>query len=823
MSHIADFSLSRRKFLTATTSLAALGAVGSTLPVGVSSALAAEGPKEILSGSHFGVFYGTTEDGRLKKIPPWEKDPHPTPKLNGVKDLVYDPSRIKYPMVRRAYLENGVKADRSTRGNGDFVRVSWDKALDLVANEIKRLETDEGPWSLYAGSYGWRSSGRFGNPQNMLKRFMNKAGGAVLSFSNYSNGALIDILPFVLGSMGLGAPDSYPTILDNTDLLVYWGSDPLKNNQIDMQLPDHSSWAYIDELKKRGKKCIFINPVKVEACKTVDGEWIAIRPQTDVAMILGICHELYTEKLCDTDFLENYTFGFDKFAEYLTGKTGDKIEKTPEWAAEKCGIAAKDIRDLAHRLVAGRTMIFNGWASQRQHHGEQVPWAIVTLASMIGQIGLPGGGFSFGHHSGNSGSPMTDAPALSSEVPIGTRTENKPWPEDKGTQAIPCARVVDMLENPGKTFEYKGKNELYPDVKLAYWVGGNPFHHHQDRNRMRKAWEKLETFIVQDFQWTATARFADIVLPATTTTEREDIELIGSTSKLGYLAMKKVVDPVFETKTDYDIFSELSKRLGIEKDFTQGKSPMDYIKGIYAKAKETADAQKKVTMPDFETFWEKGLVEFDIPEKNQQRATYTDFREDPLMNMLPTETGKIQIYSTTIEKFGYDDCPAHVTWLEPEEWLGQEDKTYPLDLDSNHPNLRLHSQLCGTKVRELYAVNGHEPCLVNTKDAEARGIKDGDILRVFNGRGQILTGAIVTDDIRPGVIRVQEGAWYDPEDITDPKTLCKYGDPNVLSIDIGTSRLAQATSAHTCMVEIEKFTGTVPEVTAFVAPKAAAE
>ncbi|KIZ39318.1 molybdopterin dinucleotide binding domain-containing protein, partial [Rhodopseudomonas palustris] len=152
------------------------------------------------------------------------------------------------------------------------------------------------------------------------------------------------------------------------------------------------------------------------------------------------------------------------------------------------------------------------------------------------------------------------------------------------------------------------------------------------------------------------------------------------------------------------------------------------------------------------------------------------------------------------------------------EWLGQKDKTYPLHMNSNHPLHRMHSQLNGTRVRKIYEVADREPCLINTKDAAARGIKSGDVVRVFNGRGQCLAGAVVSDDIRPNVIQLQEGAWYDPVDVKDPNTLCKHGDVNVLTLDIGSSRLAQATSAHTCLVDVEKYTGTLPKVTVFDAP-----
>lgn len=814
-----NFSLSRRRFLSAASSLTAAAAVGTVLPGGVSRALAAEGSKEILTGSHWGAFYAKVENGRFVSLRPWEKDYHPNQALQGVQDVVYSSSRIRYPMVRRAYLEKGPQAERDSRGAGDFVRVSWDKALDLVAGELKRLQDQEGPWSIYAGSYGWRSSGQIGNPQVMLKRFMNNIGGAVLSSGNYSNAALQGIMPYVLGSVDIYGPQTtYQSVIDNTKVIVFWGADPFKTNQIGFSLPDHDEYKWFEDMKKAGIKAIFINPINVDAAKYLDAEWLAVRPHSDVALALGICHALLTENLHNKEFLDNYTFGFQKFADYLMGNGWDKVEKTPEWAASMTDIPADVIRRLAKQFVSNRTMLVSGWSCQRQHHGEQFPWAFITLASMVGQIGLPGGGFCQNYHLYSLGAASSGAPSLAPSMSGGTRKKLKDWPKDKGSTSIPCARVVDMLEKTGQKFQYNGTTGTYPDVKLTYWVGGNPFAHHQDRNRMREAWKKFETVIVQDFQWTASTRFADIVLPACTTAERNDIEMIGANSKRAYVAMKKVVEPVFESKSDYDIFTALAERMGVGEAFTDGKTEMDMVQAVYDTAKRTADVKKSVTMPAFDEFWEKGIVEFPIPEKNLHWVKYADFREDPIMNMLPTATGKIEIYCKQIEKMHYDDCPPHASWLEPLEWLGQKDKTYPLHMDSNHPLHRMHSQLNGTKVREIYEVAGREPCMISSKDAKARGIKSGDVVRVFNGRGHCLAGAVVSDDIRPGVIQLQEGAWYDPVDVKDPKTLCKHGDVNVLTPDIGTSRLAQGTSAHTCMVNVEKYTGPLPKVTVFTAP-----
>lgn len=334
---------------------------------------------------------------------------------------------------------------------------------------------------------------------------------------------------------------------------------------------------------------------------------------------------------------------------------------------------------------------------------------------------------------------------------------------------------------------------------------------------MVQAWKNLETFIVQDFQWTPTARHADIVLPATTAYERNDIETVGDYASRAIMAMKKVIDPVFEARTDYDIFADIAKRLGKEKEFTEDKAEMDWIKSFYEDAQKQAQA-KSIDMPDFDTFWKDGVVEFPVTD-GASFVRHAKFREDPLLNPLGTPSGLIEIYSKNIEKMNYDDCPPHPTWMEPVERLGGPDMKYPMHIDTAHPNGRLHSQLCGTKLRETYQIAGHEPCLINTEDAAKRGIVDGDVVRVFNDRGQILAGAKVTDAIRPGVLRVNEGGWYDPLEPGKPGSLDRYGDANVLTVDIGTSKLGQGNCGHTAVGDVEKYAGPEVTVAVFSTPK----
>jgi trimethylamine-N-oxide reductase (cytochrome c) len=805
--------LSRRQLLATG---AAVGMFGPSLLAHGARAAVPDG--EVLTGSHWGAFHAKVQGGRFVAIRPWEKDPHPSAQLPGVMDSVYAPTRIKYPMVRRAFLEKGPGVDVAGRGSSDFVRVSWDKALDLVASELKRVEQKYGPAATYAGSYGWMSPGRLHNCQTLLRRMMNLKGGFVNSSGDYSTGAAQIIMPHVLGTLEVYEQQTvWPVVTASTELLVIWGADPVVTNQISYGVADHGAYEGLAAYKATGKKVLCIDPIKTETCAYMGAEWIAPRPQTDVALMLGIAHTLYIEKLHNEKFLKDYTAGFDKFLPYLLGQD-DKTPKTAEWAAGICDVPADTIKTLARRFAGGRTMLAAGWSMQRQQHGEQAHWMLVTLASMLGQIGLPGGGFGFSYHYASGGTPSATAPVLGRSTDGGKAVKGAEWLSQSGAASIPVARVVDMLMKPGEEFDFNGTKAKYPDVKMIYWVGGNPFVHHQQRNRMLEAWHKVETFVVHDSQWTPTARHADIVLPATTAYERNDMDAVGDYSSRYILAMKKVIDPVFEARNDYDIFAAISERFGKGREFTEGKSEMDWLRSFYDAALTQAKA-KKIPMPEFDAFWNgDGFVEFPVDAAAKSFVRYKKFRDDPLLDPLGTPTGKIEIFSRNIEKMGYDDCPPHPTWMEPVERLGGPNVKYPLHVVASHPRMRLHSQLCGTALGASYRIAGREPCLINPRDAASRGIKDGDVVRVFNDRGQLLAGAMLTEDIRPGVIRVNEGGWFDPLEPEKVGSLCKYGDVNTLTLDIGTSRLAQGNCGQTVVGDVEKYQSTPPEVTAFSAP-----
>ncbi|SMY32507.1 Trimethylamine-N-oxide reductase precursor [Photobacterium malacitanum] len=821
-------SLSRRKFLQGLATTSAASVIGPGLLM--QAAKAAEEVTQSteppgvwkVTGSHWGAFRARIYNGQVAEIKPFELDKHPTDMLNGIKGIIYSPSRIRYPMVRLDWLKKN-KYSGETRGNNRFVRVTWDEALDLFYQELQRIQKDYGPWALHAGQTGWRETGQFQSCTSHMQRAVGMHGNFIKKVGDYSTGAGQTILPYVLGSTEVYAQaTTWTTILKETKTLIWWSNDPIKNSQVGWQCETHGSYGYYAQLKDKVAKgeltMISVDPVISKSQKYFGCEHQYVNPQTDVPFMLGIAHTLYKENLYDKQFLEIYTLGFDEFLPYLLGTGKDKIEKTPEWAEKICGVKADDIRKFARRLVKDRTMIMFGWAVQRQQHGEQPYWMGAVLASMLGQIGLPGGGISYSHFYSGVGLPFSTA-AGPGGFPRNVDEGQEPvWNNNdfKGYSAvIPVARWIDSIMEPGKKIKYNGGNVVLPDIKMMVFSGCNPWNHHQQRNRMKQAFRKLQTVINIDYTWTPTCRFSDIVLPACTQFERNDLDQYGTYSTSGVLAMHKLVDPLYHSKTDFQIFTELTERFGKSKQYTRGMTEMQWIQELYNNCR---DANKdKNPMPEFNEFWQNGIVEF---KTDQTYVSHEAFRNDPEINSLGTPSGFIEIYSRKIARYNYEHCQGHPMWFEKEERShgGPKSNQFPFWLQSCHPNKRLHSQMCDSeKYRNTYAVKDHEPVYINPDDAKKKGIKDGDIVRVFNDRGQLLAGAVLSEDYPTGVIRIYEGAWFGPLN-NDIGAIDTYGDPNTVTIDIPTSQLAQATSANTVVVDIEKFTGKVPPVTSFSGP-----
>ena len=302
-------------------------------------------------------------------------------------------------------------------------------------------------------------------------------------------------------------------------------------------------------------------------------------------------------------------------------------------------------------MARHRTMVNISWSIQRARQGEQAYWATVALTALLGQLGTPGGGLGFGYACTNLAGAVRKA-FSGPRLPAG---------ENAVDSVIPVARLSDMLLHPGETYEFDGQQRRYPDIRLVYWAGGNAFHHHQDINRLCEAWRRPETVVVHEQYWTAQAKFSDIVLPATTSLEREDI---GSGGHDGFMiAMSAQIPPVGEARDDYAIFCDLAGRLGFGEAFSEGRDAGQWLRHLYEESRPRAQ-EEGIALPSFDDFWQQGVLEYSAPERPQ--IFLADFRADPQRYPLSTPSGKIELFSATVAGFGYRECPGHPWWDEQE-------------------------------------------------------------------------------------------------------------------------------------------------------------
>ncbi|UUE28126.1 molybdopterin guanine dinucleotide-containing S/N-oxide reductase [Rhodococcus qingshengii] len=752
--------------------------------------------------SHWGMFTAESVAGEVTAVHPYEGDANPSPMLGNLAGSVRSRARVSGPAVRRGWLENGPgPSDR--RGADEFVSISWDELTELLSRELRRVVDAHGNNAIFGGSYGWASAGRFHHAQSQVHRFLNQLGGYTKSVHSYSLGATGVIMPRVVGTHWklFARSTSWDVIAKHSDLLVSFGGVPIKNTGVNAGgTSDHPTRGALDAFRARGGKIVSFSPLRDDV--EGDCEWIAPVPGTDVAIMLALAFVLASEDLHDRDFLGRFCVGYERFEDYLLGRS-DGVPKDPRWAQKISGVSAEFITDLARRMVSGRTLVTVTWSLQRIKHGEQAPWMGVTLAAMLGQFGLPGGGFGHGYGSMNE-------PGLAPvPYPLPTFSQGV----NPVSDFIPVAAISDLLLSPGEEFDYDGRRLTYPDIRLVYWAGGNPFHHHQDLPRLRRAFARPDTIVVHDPYWTPMARNADIVVPSTTSLERNDLSCTRNDPLL--VAMQQVVPPFENSRDDYDTFAALASALGFGEQFTEGRSSQEWIEHLYAQWRPFVDADGGNT-PTFEDFWAEGHYRM---RTEDNLVLFGDFRENPEKYPLSTPSGKIEIFSETIESFGYDDCAGHPRWYEPDEWLGgPRASQFPLHLIANQPKTRLHSQLDHGAASQASKIQGREPIRMHPDAAAARGVSAGDVVRVFNDRGACLAGVIVDSDLRSDVVQLSTGAWYDPLDPADPDSLCVHGNPNVLTPDIGTSSLSHGCTGQHVLVQIEKFDGALPPVKAFDPP-----
>ena len=762
-----------------------------------SSALSSIDPNSnsdrVFHASHYGTFEAVVRKGKFVGLSSMvDLDAQPTEMLSfGILDRTYDKTRVMYPAVRKSYLENWDKDDRKVhlRGKEPFVRVDWDTAYMLTAKAIVDTIEKHGNEGVFSTSYGGWSHAGMMRPNVLQGRLFNLLGGSTITVGDWSAGASQVSLPYIIGNSEVySTQSSWETIRDNTEVFVLVGCDPVKNCRVEYRVADHGMYNRWKEILDSGTKFVSINPQKTASDTYLDAEWVKIIPNTDVALFLAMSQFIVSIDRQDKNYLKTYTVGSDKFFDYIMGKT-DGVAKTPDWASKITGISPQKIRELAVLFASQKTQFGGAWSLQRAHHGEMTHWAIVNFAALTGKIGKPGQGVGFSWHYGNGGMPPSG-----NSMPAGLS-------QGRNLTAFfcPASRITDMLENPGKELSYNGNKVTYPSIKMIYNAGNNFMSHQQDTNALIRALGNIDTVVSQDPWWCASNWWADIVLAANTTLERNDLTSGGTYSNNRVYAMKKVIDSVGDSRSDFQIFGDIGDYLGVGGAFRED-AELTY-EDLLKKAYGVSSAEES-----FEDFWKKGYVELSTPNSARQFVRHGSFFEDPDRNPLHTASGKIEMYCKAIADQNIEDCPGMPMWMEPAEYLGNA-KEGELHVVSPHPWYRLHSQMGNSeRLRELYTVQGREPVRINTEDAKARGIADGDLVEIYNDRGTVIAGAVVSDEIMSGVISIYEGCWPS----VDSKGRCNSGLVNFITSNRPSSGLSNATTANTLLAKVRKCTDAEP-------------
>jgi len=652
---------------------------------------------------------------------------------------VYDPNRLKYPMKRIG-----------ARGEGKFERISWDEALDTVARELIRVKETYGPSAIFCLGY----SGSIGKLHGAAttSRLLNMFGGCtgVWGLASYEGGAFAENV--VYGAMGTGSTQD--NIL-NSRLIIMWGWNPA------VTIQGTNTTLYLARAKEAGTKIICIDPRFTESTAIFADQWIPIRPGTDAAMMIAMAYVILKENLQDQKFLDTYTIGFDKFKDYVMG-VEDGVPKTPAWAEAITTVPAATIENLAREYATTKpAMLRPGYAPGRTAYGEQYHRAAMTLTAMTGNVGISGG-----DASGSNETPLLVHWTLIPTIPqgdnpafiIGGSAEEELDILVRNQTSVPLCRTWDAI--------LEGKAGGYPaDIKLSYIVCANPITQTPNTNKGIRALNKLEFIIVHEQFMTPTAKFADILLPANTFWERNDISLPWVTGPY-YIYQNKVIDSLYESKSDFQISRELAPRLGIT-NYDEGKTDEEWLREI---AGLSTDMTRDI--PDYDTFKRDGV------HKIKTAGPVVRFKkqiEDPKNNPFPTPSGKIEIYSQRLAELNKPKLPPIPKYIET--WESVNDplaRKYPLQLITIHFKTRAHSIFDNIPwLRELES----QSVWINSTDAQARSISDGDEVRVFNDRGEMIIPVKVTERIMPGVIAIGEGAWYKPDKTGTDRGGC----PNVLT------------------------------------------
>jgi anaerobic dimethyl sulfoxide reductase subunit A len=684
------------------------------------------------------------------------------------------PDRLKYPMKRIG-----------KRGEGRFERISWDAALDRIASEFRRIKSAHGNQAFYV-PYGTGSYNQL-NGRQTAERLMNLFGGSLGFYNSYSWACIAAATPTVYGT---GVTGNQRQDWLNSKYILMWSWNPAEMRD------GTNSEYFVRKAREKGARIVCIDPRMTLSAVALADEWIPIRPGTDAAMMSAMAYVAVKENLYDAEFVRTHCVGFDEtqmpagaegaesYKDYLLG-TRDGTPKTPKWAEPITGVPRETIARIAREYATTRPgVLYQGYGMQRRAYGEQAVRAGCVLAALTGNVGVPGGWAS------GMGLQAPDGGPLELTFPTGRNPVQAQIPSFLWTEAV--LRGKEMGPKDG----VRGVDKLETNIKCIWAVACNALiNQHGNVNRaaaILKDEKLVEFLVVQDNFLTPTGRFADILLPACTQFETWGFE---DGWKYGdeLLLMPKIVDPPYETKSDYRIAADIAARLGLGEAYTEGRSERDWVAWMlerYRKARFPG-------LPTLDEFERSNMGVYSVPVTKPSIA-FVDFRRDPEKHPLPTPSGKIEIFSKRLHDMNRPaEIPAVPKYIQ--EWespFGPEAKTYPLSVVGYHYLARVHSTMDNVDwLSEAFP----QRLFINPADAEPRKIRNGDHVRVFNDRGATTVTCRVTPRIMPGVVALPQGAWWTPGgDGVD-----RRGSVNVLTSERWTP-LAFGNAQHTIMAQVEK-------------------
>jgi anaerobic dimethyl sulfoxide reductase subunit A len=686
----------------------------------------------------------------------------------------YHPDRLLRPLKRVG-----------RRGEGKFQPISWTEALDKVAGEITRIRKAFGSAALFV-PYGTGSYSQT-NGRQVAQRLMNLSGGSLGHYNNYSWAAMARATETVYGTTVTG---NQRQDWLNSKYILLWGWNPSEMRD------GTNSEFYLRKARENGARIVCIDPRMTLSAVALADEWVPIRPGTDAAMMTAMAHVIITNNLHDAAFVGNHCVGFDasqmpdgardaeSYKDYVLGAR-DRVPKTPQWAEAITGVPRETIERIAREYATARPgVLYQGYGMQRRAFGEQVVRAGCVLAALTGNVGVPGGWASGLALQAPDGGPLWNV------FPTGTNPVKASIPTFLWTEAVTRAKEF------GPEMGLRGAARLETPIKLVYAVASNALvNQHANINRTAKILqdETLVQFIaVQDNFLTPTARFADIVLPACTQLETWGVEDGWKYGNEVFL-MPKAVEPAGESKSDYAICSELAARLGIKDAFTEGRTERDWVDWALG-AFRSARYPSLPTLAEFET----SNAGVHVVPSQAPTVAFADFRTDPAKSPLRTPSGKIEIFSSELHALGKHETIPPIPKYIP-EWESPFDpaqKKLPLQVVGHHSLARVHSTMAGVDwLEEAFP----QRVFVNPLDATARGLSNGDQVRVFNDRGELRIKCRITRRIMPGVIAIPQGAWWSPT----AKGIDEGGSVNVLTSERWTP-LAFGNAQHTVMAELAK-------------------